>query len=63
MEIQNKKYLDYAGLNEFWTLVKDYYKNTVDKANSALQSIIAEDVVTISDGVATFDFSGFAKKI
>ena len=62
MEIQNKKYLDYAGLNEFWTLVKDYYKNTVDKANSALQSIIAEDVVTISDGVATFDFSGFAKK-
>lgn len=62
MEIQDKKYLDYAGLNEFWILVKDYYKNTVDKANSALQNIIAEDVVTISDGVATFDFSGFAKK-
>ena len=62
MEIQDKKYLDYVGLNEFWILVKDYYKNTVDKANSALQNIIAEDVVTISDGVATFDFSGFAKK-
>ena len=62
MEYRDKKYLDYEGLNEFWALVKDYYKGTVDKANSALQNIIAEGVVSISDGVATFDFSNFAKK-
>lgn len=62
MEPRDKKYLDYAGLNEFWSLIKDYYKDTVDKANSALQNIIAEGVVSISDGVATFDFSNFAKK-
>ena len=62
MEFRDKKYLDYAGLNDFWGLVKDYYKGTVDKANSALQNIVAEGVVSISDGVATFDFSNFAKK-
>ena len=62
MGYRDKKYLDYEGLNEFWALVKDYYKGTVDKANSALQNIIAEGVVSISDGVATFDFSNFAKK-
>lgn len=62
MEAKDKKYLDYAGLTEFWALVKEYYKDTVSKANSALQNIIAEDVVTIADGVATFDFSNFAKK-
>ena len=62
MAYRDKKYLDYEGLNEFWALVKDYYKGTVDKANSALQNIIAEGVVSISDGVATFDFSNFAKK-
>ena len=33
MEFRDKKYLDYAGLNDFWGLVKDYYKGTVDKAN------------------------------
>ena len=62
MAYRDKKYLDYEGLNEFWALVKDYYKSTVDKADSALQNIIAEGVVSISDGVATFDFSNFAKK-
>ena len=62
MAYRDKKYLDYEGLNEFWALVKDYYKGTVDKANSALQNIIAEGVVSISDGTATFDFSNFAKK-
>lgn len=62
MELRDKKYLDYAGLNEFWVLIKDYYKDTVSKADSALQNIIADGVVTISDGVATFDFSNFAKK-
>ena len=62
MAYRDKKYLDYEGLNEFWALVKDYYKGTVDKADSALQNIIAEGVVSISDGVATFDFSNFAKK-
>ena len=62
MEAKDKKFLDYAGLAEFWALVKDYYKDTVSKADSALQNIIAEGVVTIADGVATFDFSNFAKK-
>lgn len=62
MAYRDKKYLDYEGLNAFWALVKDYYKGTVEKADSALQNIIAEGVVSISDGVATFDFSNFAKK-
>lgn len=66
MEFRDKKYLDYAGLNDFWRLVKEYYKSTVDKANSALQNIVAttggSSIVSISDGVATFDFSNFAKK-
>ena len=62
MAYRDKKYLDYEGLNPFWALVKDYYKGTVEKADSALQNIIAEGVVSISDGVATFDFSNFAKK-
>lgn len=66
MEFRDKKYLDYAGLNDFWRLVKEYYKGTVDKADSALQNIIAtvgdSSIVSIADGVATFDFSNFAKK-
>lgn len=66
MELRDKKYLDYAGLNDFWGLVKEYYKDTVDKANSALQSIVADiegsSIVSIADGVATFDFRNFAKK-
>ena len=66
MEFRDKRYLDYAGLNDFWNLVKEYYKGTVDKADSALQSIIAtvgdSSIVSIADGVATFDFSNFAKK-
>lgn len=66
MEFRDKRYLDYAGLNDFWSLVKEYYKGTVDKADSALQSIIAtvgdSSIVSIADGVATFDFSNFAKK-
>ena len=62
MAYRDKKYLDYEGLNAFWALVKDYYKGTVEKADSALQNIIAEGVVSVSDGVATFDFSNFAKK-
>ena len=62
MAYRDKKYLDYEGLNAFWALVKDYYKGTVERADSALQNIIAEGVVSISDGVATFDFSNFAKK-
>ena len=36
---ENKKYLDYAGLTEFWSLVKNYYSDTVSKAASAIQGV------------------------
>lgn len=61
----NRKYLDYAGLSEFWSLVKNYYSETVSKANSALQGVSVKEVrgttvLDVVDNVVTVDLSNYA---
>lgn len=67
--IETKKYLDYAGLQQFWASVKTYYAGTVAKADSALQDFevkyngSAEQIVSIdANKKVSVDLSAYTKK-
>lgn len=65
---ENKKYLDYAGLTEFWSLVKNYYSDTVSKAASAIQGVYvlnrgseSSTPIEVIDSKVTIDLHDYAK--
>lgn len=62
---ENKRFLDFQGLQSFWNLIKKYYEDAEAKALSAVQAVEVKDVpgiVSVSEGKAVIDLSDFARK-
>lgn len=62
---ENKRFLDFQGLQSFWNLIKKYYEDVEAKALSAVQAVEVKDIpgiVEASEGRAVIDLSSFARK-